>query len=98
MAFTKIQDVNVPTKGVGKYFSIILLNLELPGTTPSFYWEVRDEFTESSGELDEQVIKIPGNTILNGNLQMTSSEYDQWGTDDQYVIDWALAKLNFSKL
>jgi hypothetical protein len=93
MNYVEIADVNVPTKGIGKYFSILLLNLELPGTTPSFYWEVKDEVVHADSEE-----KYPNRVVLNGNLYMTSEEYSQWGTDDNYVIDWALQKLNFTRL
>lgn len=98
MSFTKIQDVTVPTKGIGKYFFIKLINLELPGVTPVFYWDVRTEKVEQGSESDEQPTKIPGDSVLEGNLTMTQEEYDLWGTDDQYVIDWALQQLNFTKL
>jgi hypothetical protein len=98
MSFTKIQDVVVPTKGIAKYFFIQLLNLEIPGTTASFYWDIRSEFSAPINEGDEQVEKTPGETLLAGNLYMGSLVYDKWGTDDQYVIDWALNELGFTKL
>ena len=94
---TKIQDVIVPTKGVGKYFFIRVINIELPGSDATFYWEVLTEQTEPY-ESDEQPVKYPGTVILNGNLFMSTSEYMQWGTDDQYVINWALQQLGFTKL
>jgi hypothetical protein len=41
---------------------------------------------------------MPGNKILEGNLFMSTSEYNQWGEDDEYVIDWALQQLGFTRL
>ena len=98
MSKIKIADVNVPTKGVGKYFSLKLINLTLPGTTPTFYWEVNSEVTAPAEEADEQPLKMPGEVVINGNLTMTDEEYSQWGTDDTYAIDWALQQLGFQKL
>jgi hypothetical protein len=93
MNFIEVADVIVPTKGIGKYFSIMLLNLDLPGTNPSFYWELKSEIVHTDSEE-----KYPYQVVLNGNLSMTPQEYSQWGTDDNYVINWALQKLNFTKI
>lgn len=94
----KIQDVNVPTKGVAKYFNLTLLNLPLPGTTPTFYWSIYSEVVIPAAESDEQPTKKLGTILLEGNLEMTETEYAQWGTDDNYPIDWALNQLNFTKI
>ena len=32
-----------------------------------------------------------------GVLDMDSATYAQWGTDDQFVVDWALAELGLEK-
>lgn len=94
----QIQDINVPTKGLAKYFNLTLLNLPLPGTNPTFYWSIYSEVVIPAAESDEQPIKQLGAILLEGNLQMTEAEYAQWGTDDNYAIDWALNKLNFIKI
>lgn len=91
----KIENVVVPSKGTGKYFSIKCLNLDLKKSseaTPIFYWEVKKAVPYA---IDEVQTELPGETILDGNLNMTKEEYALWGTDDSYVIDWALAKLGF---
>jgi hypothetical protein len=95
---TKIQDITIPTKGVGKYFRIKAIHIEIPGSSASFYWEVLTEITEPYAESDEQIVKVPGSTILDGNLFMSTSDYNQWGEDDEYVVDWALQQLGFTKL
>ena len=89
---TRIEPINIPTKGVGNYFSIKAIDIELPGSNASFYWSV---FTEVKDDLEQP---MPGNRILEGNLFMSTSEYNQWGEDDEYVIDWALQQLGFSKV
>jgi hypothetical protein len=92
----KIQDINIPTKGIGKYFLIKVISLDLPNSTPTFYWQVQTEFIDI-GEADEQPTAMPGFNVIEGNLTMTESEYALWGTDDNYVVDWALEKLGFTR-
>lgn len=94
---TKIQPVDVPTKGIGKYFSITCLQINIKKSseaTPTFYWEVKSAIPYA---IDEVQTEIPGSTILEGNLAMTKEEYALWSADDSYVIDWALAKLGFTE-
>ena len=94
----KIENVVVPSKGTGKYFGIKCLNLDLNKSseaTPSFYWEVK---TAVPYAIDEVQTELPGEVILNGNLSMSSPEYALWGSDDAYVIDWALEKLGFMEV
>ena len=95
---TKIEDVIVPSRGTGKYFGIKCLQIDIAKNTavaPSFYWHVKTEDTQLVSDVETVV---PGVTILDGNLSMTSEEYALWGTDDSYVIDWALAKLGFVEI
>lgn len=95
---TKIQDVVIPSKGTAKYFSIKCLNLDIKKSseaTPTFYWGIQ---TEVSNTMNEVETLVPGQTILDGNLSMTAEEYALWGSDDAYVIDWALAKLGFTEI
>lgn len=91
-----IEEISIPTKGIGKYFSIKTVNHTILGEPPSFYWQVYEQIVESKP--GEQSLKYPGACLLDGGLYMTSQEYALWGTDDNYVIDWALNKLNFKKL
>lgn len=91
----KIEDVIVPSKGIGKYFSLQCLNISLSKSseaTPSFYWSIR---TAMPYAVDEVQVEIPGTSILEGNLTMTKEEYALWGSDDSYPIEWALGKLGF---
>jgi hypothetical protein len=91
----KIQDQIVPTKGVGKYFEIQALNFPMNPASVSFYWQVFNEETIQNGE---ETVTGRGVCILDGNLSMTAEEYTLWGTDDAYVIDWALEKLGFVEI
>lgn len=87
----KIQDVTVPTKGTGKYFQITALNFVVSPTTGiQTYWQV---FSET---LDEEGNSTPGSMLIDGNLPMDETTYAAWGTDDSYVVNWALAELGFT--
>ena len=91
----KIENVVVPSKGTGKYFTIDCLQIKLNRQSkfaPTLYWEVKKATPYA---IDEVQVEIPGDTILSGNLHMTEEEYAQWTLDDGYVIDWALDKLGF---
>ena len=93
----KIEDVVVPTKGTAKYFNLLALNLPPNPTIVSFYWSIHEELLIlSEGETPEK--SSPGKLVLEGNLNMTAETYSNWGTDDEYVIDWALNELGFTKL
>jgi hypothetical protein len=90
----KIQDEIVPTKGIGKYFQIQALNFPMNPTSVSFYWQLFSEITT-----EEEIPQTkPGSSVLDGNLSMNETEYASWASDDNYVIDWALNELGFTKL
>jgi hypothetical protein len=81
---TQIQPIQVPTKGVGTQFEIrsngYTINPNKP-EPPTFYWQV---FSEQ--------YQIP---VLEGNINMDVETYSQWGTDDEFVIQWACNQLGF---
>lgn len=91
----KIQDEVVPTKGTGKYFQIQALNFPMNPTSVSFYWQLFNEETIQNGE---ETVTGRGVSILDGNLSMDETTYASWASDDNYVIDWALNELGFTKL
>jgi hypothetical protein len=93
MQYTVIQDVVVPTKGIGKLFYMTAISIPLPGTGASFYWSVSAEAVDPE-TLETQT----GVVVLEGNLYMDDQTYSQWGTDDEYAIDWALQQLGFTKI
>lgn len=88
----KIQDIIVPTKGTGKYLEVRALTFNLTPTNGiSLYWAIHEEKVTTDEEGVET--KTPGSTLLEGNLQMPQEQYDQWGTDDSVVIEWAATEL-----
>ena len=86
---TLIQPETIPTKGVGKYFNLLALNFPMNPTTVTFYWQLFTEIENDKQEL------VPGTCILDGNLSMDQETYAEWGTDDEYPIDWALNIASF---
>lgn len=79
---TKIQPISIPTKGSGVNFFIRVTGYEIGNNSATFYWIV---------QTDDAI------ALLDGNLTMSSPEIDSWGTDDNYIIDWALNQLGFIK-
>jgi hypothetical protein len=92
----KIQDVVVPTKGTAKYFNLLALNFSPNPSSVTFYWSILSE-VENTDEAGV-VTYSSGATLLDGNLTMDQATYANWGTSDDYVVDWALAQLNFTKV
>ena len=91
----KIQDLAVPTKGTGKYLEVRALTFNLTPTSGiSLYWGIFSETTNTDSEGVET--KSPGAIVLEGNLHMPQEQYDQWGTDDSFVISWAAEQLNLT--
>lgn len=89
----KIQDIVVPTKGTGKYLEVRALTFNLTPTSGiSLYWAVYTENT-STDEAGVET-KTPGSIVLEGNLHMPQEKYELWGTDDNFVIDWAAEQLS----
>lgn len=94
----KIEEIIVPTRGIGKYFQLKNLENVINPSNPEpkiFFWEVLTEETVPEGETTKTG---PGVSILVGNITMSVETYSQWGTDDNYCLDWALNELGFTKL
>jgi hypothetical protein len=88
----KIEDLVVPTKGTGKYLEVRALTFNLTPTSGiTLYWAV---YTETSS-LDENGLEVqtPGSIVLEGNLHMPQEQYELWGTNDTFVIEWAATQL-----
>ena len=88
---TQIQPITVPTKGIGTHFQIatngFIINPSNPPTSIPFYWQVFASNTDS-----EIVSYTP---VLQDNIYMDVETYSQWGTNDEFVIQWACNLLGF---
>ena len=91
----KIEDIVVPTKGTGKYLEVRALTFNLTPTSGiQLYWSINTETTVTNPEGEE--VKAPGAIVLEGNLYMPQEQYDLWGTDDTFVIEWTATQLNLT--
>jgi len=90
---TTIQPIQVPTKGEGTIFQIRsngnTINPSSP-QPPTFYWQVFSVQPPIDSEQPETYM-----SILEGNLNMDVETYSQWGTNDEFVIQWACNLLGF---
>ena len=83
MNLIDIENVLIPTKGVATKFAIRALDFSLPATEVVFYWQA---FKDGENEPEK---------ILDGNLSLQGEDLEKWGANDNYVIEWALNKLQF---
>lgn len=74
----KIQPVIVPIKGTATNLNLMVLNFTMTAKTAVFYYSLNDD---------------NGVTIMDGNIEMTEAEFNGWGANNQYCIDWAANKL-----
>lgn len=38
-----------------------------------------------------------GKVLTSREVEITKNEYDEWGTDDDYIVNLVLSKLNFER-
>lgn len=86
---TRIQPINVPSKGNGELFQLTALNFPMNPESVTFYWQV------FASEIIEDVL-TPTNCIIDGNITMDADTYSQWGNNDEFCIQWACNLLNFA--
>jgi hypothetical protein len=58
-------------------------------TNGGFYWTLWTKVVDSEGN------DAPGEQVAQGNLQMTTEEYQLW-QEDEYAIEWVASKLNLT--
>jgi hypothetical protein len=80
---SKIQSLNIPTKGVAKNLSVYVLKFNMDDKSATFYYVLSDE---------------DNNTLLEGNLDMNEQDFNAWGADNFYCIQWAATTLNLTLL
>jgi hypothetical protein len=79
----KIQPIQIPTIGTAESINIVVGSINLP--------------CEYGVGIQYQLM-ANGLSALEGNLSMSEEIYSQWGTDDNFVIDWVLNELNLQRL
>ena len=69
----KIQPITFPLNaGTATEITVLILNFETSATTCTTYYELKsDEVT----------------VLTNGNYTLTTSEFEAWGTDNEWVTE-----------
>lgn len=94
----KIEDLIVPTKGTGKYLNVRVLPFDLTPTDGiTLYWAIQAETPSVNPEgVETSVEPGPGAVLLEGNLHFPQDKYEEWGTDDTFVTNWAAEQLGLT--
>jgi hypothetical protein len=50
-----------------------------------------------SASIDAQILDSAGVVVEVKHLKLEQPDYSQWGTDDEFVVNWTLAQLGLSK-
>ena len=84
----KIQPVVFPIKGTATELEVRVLSFSMEAKSAEFHYRLTD-----SGDLATLRAK---KVIDEGNLKMTESEFENWGADNNYCIEWAANKLGLT--
>lgn len=84
----KIEPVVFPIKGTATELELRVNGFSMDAKTAEFHYKLTD-----SGDL--ATLK-PKKVIAEGNIEMTKEEFDNWGADNNYCIEWAANKLNLT--
>jgi hypothetical protein len=82
----QIQPLSIPTQGTAVAMILKCQVLDMTATTADFYFELISAGTYNS----------PHKVLASGSISMTEAEYDQWGADNTYCIQWAAQKLGLT--
>ena len=84
----KIQPVVFPIKGTATELEVRVNGFSMTDKTAEFHYRLTD-----SGDL--QMLKAK-KLIAEGNLSMNEQEFENWGVDNNYCIEWAANKLGLT--
>lgn len=80
---TQIQPITIPTKPNGEFISLHIISYVIGGDKVTIGWDVSSTDNEC---------------VLSGELLIDGQDFIDWGSDDNYIINWTLNKLNFTKI
>lgn len=81
-----IQPITIPTQGIAVAMVLKCQVLDMTATTADFYFELVSEGSYNS----------PHKVLTSGSISMTEAEYNSWGADNNYCIEWAANKLGLT--
>lgn len=77
-----IEPIEIPTKGTAITLEVRVLTFNLNSDSAIAYYALRDSNS---------------NILLDGNLQIISEVFLNWGTDDSIIEDFVLETLNLER-
>lgn len=84
----KIQPILIPTLGTATELILKVLPFEMDAITAQFYYALA--CNENMNEV------VTYKILLDGNIDMTEAEFDAWGSDNNYCLQWAANKLGLT--
>ena len=82
----KIQPVVFPIKGTATELEVRVNGFSMDAKTADFHYKLTDSEDFLKGR----------KTIAEGNLSMNEQEFESWGADNNYCIEWAANKLGLT--
>lgn len=89
--YTEIQEISIPTKGIGKFITIDAQSFTLGADAVNLHWRILENV-----EVDSMP-PLEGKELLNDTLIMANEDLANWGADDNVAIDYVLNNLNLTK-
>ena len=81
----KIEPLIFPILGTATDFNLSVLQFNMEDSTAKFYYQLTSE-----------PVYGKNNLIAEGNLEMNESEFNGWGADNMYCLQWAANKLGLT--
>lgn len=91
ITYTKIKEITIPTKGIGRYINIQCNAFQLGTNVVTFNWKILENIDFNSTPL------LEGRELLNGEEVMADNDLESWGSDDNVAIDFVLNKIGVIK-
>ena len=67
-------------------------------TATSLTYKIDELYPNKTCKIIAYLVESNGNRIKRYDLQMHEHEYSEWGTDDNYLIDWICEKCGVSRV
>ena len=84
----QIQPLTIPTQGTAKYLILKCLTLDMTATNAEFYFELASEILPEYNNSYK--------VLSSGDISMNETDFQNWGADNTYCIQWAANKLGLT--
>jgi hypothetical protein len=78
-----IKTISIPTKEDGVYLLLKITNYIIGGVSAIISWSVLSNSLE---------------LVLDGYIVIDGQDFLDWGSNDEYVINWVVDKLKFTRI